>query len=299
MAIRAIVVQNMDGAGGLIGSNYIGEVAPRDGTVVGHLTGTSWRYINDPERFRVDLKAFEFIAYQPSTTVYFIRTDTPPGIKVPTDIAKAREVLSGGLGVDNGKDLLIRSGLELLGIPNKHITPYRGSPAARLALQQGEIHFYSESPPSYRSIVHPGIVKEGLAIPVWHDPAQEGDKLVASKQVEGLGIPPYHELYRTIKGTLPSGPLWEARLAINHVNGTMLRLVALPPGAPAAALDALRTAVARLNADKAYADDAVRSIGFVPEYETGPHTNRQVREGLTVRPEIRAFIADYVKKRGK
>ena len=83
-----IIVQNMDGAGGLIGTNYVGEIAPRDGTVFGHLTGTSWRYANDPERFRVDLKTYEFIAYQPSTSVYYMRTDIPPGVKVATDLAK-------------------------------------------------------------------------------------------------------------------------------------------------------------------------------------------------------------------
>ena len=55
----------------------------------------------------------------------------------------------------------------------------------------------------------------------------------------------------------------------------------------------------RLNEDKAYADDALKVIGFVPEYTTGSGTNREVREGLSVRPEIKAFIADYVKKAPK
>src|SRR5262245_57901338 len=50
-----IIVQNIDGAGGLIGTTYLGEVAPRDGTAVGHLTGISWRYANNPEQFRIDL----------------------------------------------------------------------------------------------------------------------------------------------------------------------------------------------------------------------------------------------------
>jgi putative tricarboxylic transport membrane protein len=293
------VVQNIVGAGGLIGANYLGEIAPRDGTVVGLLAGMAWLYTFNPGRFRLDFKTYEFIAYQSSTAVHYIRTDTPPGIRAAADIVKAHEVISGGLGPENAKDLLIRSGLELLGVPNRHITPYRSSAAARLALQRGEIHLYSESPPSYRRVVHPGIVKEGLAIPLWHDPVQDGGKLAASKQVDGLGIMPYHEAYRTIKGTLPSGPLWEARLVISRVNGTMLRLLALPPHSPVAAADALRMAVARLSKDTAYADEAIRSIGFVPEYKTGPDTSRQVRNGLTVRPEIRAFIADYAKKSAK
>jgi len=292
----AVIAQNIDGAGGLIGTTYLGEVAPRDGTMMGHLTGMAWRWANDAERFRIDFKTYEFFGYQRSTTVSYVRTDVAPGIKIAGDIVKARGLISGGLGPDNAKDLLTRLALELLGVPHQHVTSYRSSATARLALQQGEINFYSESPPSYRSVVHPGIVKEGLAIPVWHDPENDGDRLVASKQVADLGIPAYHELYRSIKGTAPSGILWDAFNTIRTISGSMLRILALPPHSPRAALDALSAAVARLNDDKVYAEEALKVIGFVPEYAVGPHTNLQVREGLSVRPEIKAFIADYVKK---
>src|SRR5215467_14800986 len=81
-----LVVQNMDGAGGLIGAQYLGEIAPKDGTVLGALTGTAWIYASDPERWRVDFRNYEFVARQPSTTIHFVRTDVPPGIKEPTDI---------------------------------------------------------------------------------------------------------------------------------------------------------------------------------------------------------------------
>src|SRR5467141_3630185 len=36
-----IIVQNMDGAGGLIGAQYRGEIAPKDGTVLGYLSGSA------------------------------------------------------------------------------------------------------------------------------------------------------------------------------------------------------------------------------------------------------------------
>src|SRR5262245_33728017 len=38
----SIIVQNMDGAGGLIGTTWLGEIAPKDGTVMGYLTGAAW-----------------------------------------------------------------------------------------------------------------------------------------------------------------------------------------------------------------------------------------------------------------
>src|SRR5690348_16332559 len=49
-----IVIQNRDGAGGLVGTNYLGEVAPRDGTVVGYLTAAAWNYVVDPAAYRID-----------------------------------------------------------------------------------------------------------------------------------------------------------------------------------------------------------------------------------------------------
>ncbi len=289
----SVIVQNIDGAGGLIGTTYLGEVAPKDGTMMGHLTGIGWRWANDPERFRVNFNTYVFLGYQTSTTVAYVRTDVPPGMKAATDIVKARGIISGGLGPDNAKDLVIRLGLDLLGVPHRHVTSYRSSAHARLALQQGEINFYSESPPSYRGVVHPGIVKEGLAIPVWHEAGASPASMNKSPISASCRSTSY---YRTVKGKPPSGPLWEAFHTIRTVSGTMLRILALPPGAPQPAAEALQAALVRLNGDKDYAADALKTIGFVPEYTTGPNTGREVREGLTVSSEMRAFIADYVKK---
>ena len=146
-----VIVQNMDGAGGVIGTQYLGEVAPKDGTYVGYLSGTSWIYVSDPERWRVDFKAYEFVAYQPGTTVHFVRTDIPPGIKDPTDIVKAKGLIAGGLSAETSKDLRLRLGLDMLGVPFSTSPAIVRSAPARLALQRGEINIFSESPPSYRA----------------------------------------------------------------------------------------------------------------------------------------------------
>ena len=84
-----VVVQNMDGAGGFNGANYVGEIAPRDGTMLGFMGGTAWQFATDPERFRADLRSYEFIAFQPGTTVYYVRKDVAPGMKEPGDIVRA------------------------------------------------------------------------------------------------------------------------------------------------------------------------------------------------------------------
>jgi len=294
-----VIVQNMDGAGGLIGTNYLGEIAPKDGTVVGYFTGAAWSFANDPDRFRVDFRNYEFLAYQPGTTVYFMRADTPPGMKAATDIVKAKDLVAGGLAAENAKDLLIRLTLDMLGVPYRYVTSYRGSSAARMALQQGEINFYSESPPSYRGVIEPSLVRDGIVMPVFYDPGYDGETFRVPKQVEGLPILPFHELYQKAKGTMPFGKLWDIYRTILAVNGAMQRMILMPPGAPASAAATLRTAILRLNADAGYADESVKSIGFVPQWEASADTNRQVRKALTTPPDTRAFIADYIKSANK
>jgi putative tricarboxylic transport membrane protein len=290
-----IIVQNMDGAGGVVGAQFLGEVAPKDGTVVGYLSGTSWIYVSDPERWRVDFKAYEFIAYQPGTTVHFVRTDVPPGMKTPTDIVKAQGLIAGGLSIDTSKDLRLRLGLDMLGVPFKYVTGYRSSPPARLALQRGEINMFSESPPSYRSVVVPSLVNKGLAIPVWWDDIHEGDKPEPQRQMEGLSIPTFPQLHRQIKGVKPSGPLWEAYKTLFSINSTLQRMIALPPGAPRAAYDALSRAIERLNHDKDFAAEAMKVIKFVPDYPTGPDMSNTVRSMLVASPQMRKYINDYTR----
>jgi tripartite-type tricarboxylate transporter receptor subunit TctC len=294
-----IIVQNIAGGGGINGTQYLGEVAPKDGTALGYITATAWNYASQPQIFRVDFKAYEFVGFQGGTAIYYVRTDVPPGIKTSADLVKAQGLVSGGVAATTGRDLSIRLTLDILGVPFKHVTGYRSGERARLALQRSEIHLYADTTPGYRGAVEPSLVKEGTVIPLYYDPKWDGKTFGASNQVQGLTIEPYHEYYRRVKGKMPSGEKWETYLSLITLNGTMQRLFALPPGAPPAAVNALRQALIKLGNDKEYAADAVKTMGYVPEYDAAPNTNDIVRSALTVRPEIRTFVADYIKQLGK
>src|SRR5215467_5442718 len=221
----ALVVQNKAGAGGLVGPAYLGEVAPRDGSMLGYFSGTAWTYVNEPERWRVDFKSFEFVAYQSGTTIHFMRTDVPPGMRVPADIVKAQGLIAGGLTVDNPKDLRLRLALDMLGVSYRYVTGYGSGSPARLALQRGEIQMFSESPPSYRAVVAPSLVKSGEVMPVWYDWGDASGDNADPKQVEGLAIPPFARLYRMVTGKVPEGTHWEAFRVIYEVSSTLQRVV--------------------------------------------------------------------------
>ncbi len=292
--VRSVVVQNMDGAGGITGTNYLGEVAPKDGTVVGYLTGTAFQYAMKPQSRRVDYLTYNFVAYQPGTSIYFMRADIKPGLKSAEDIVKSQNLISGGLGVDNAKDILLRLTLDMLGVKFGYVTAYKGSAGARIAFQNGEVNFYSESPPSYRSVIKPQLVDKGEAIGVFYDPNYDGETFSSTSQTAGLGLLPFHELYRKINGRLPEGELWEVYKTIVTLNGAMQRLIVLPPGVPKEAHEAMQAAIDKLNADKAYGEDSLKTFGFVPEWTSNPKVQETVRKNLVLPEKARIFLDKYV-----
>ena len=166
-------------------------------------------------------------------------------------------------------------------------------------MQNGEINVHSETTPAYFSIVEPSMVKTGKVIPTWYDPNYNGKEFVPAEVMERTKIPTFPEFYQKVKGSAPSGQLLEAYKTNLLVNSDMLRTVAMPPGVPQAAVDALRKAVAALNDDKDYAEDAMKTIQFIPHYMVNPNLNDEVSKALSITPEMRTFITSYMKKVAK
>jgi len=288
----SVVVQNMEGAGGVVGAKYLGAVAPKDGTIVGYFTGTGFMYALDPSRFNPDFESYGFVAIQGGDTVAYVRTDVPPGLKEATDIVKAEGLIAGGLSADSSKDVRTRLALDMLGVKYKYVTGYRSSAPARLAFERGEINLFAESTPSYRSIVIPDLIDRGKAIALWYD---ANDPSKPSSQMAGLSILPFPALYQKIKGAPPAGSLWDNYRAINAIDGAMLRLICFPPGTPPAARDALAAAIVALGTDKDHAAEAMRTIGFVPDWQAGPHVQQDVRSILSMPADVRNFLNNYIK----
>lgn len=291
----AIVIQNMDGAGGGVGTNYLGEIAPRDGTVVGYLTGAAWRYVNVREQSRVDFLTYRPVAYQPGTTVYYFRSDTVADYTGPADFLKANNLVIGGLSAESSKDMLLRLTLDMLGVKYKYVTGYKSNSDARLAFQRGEISMFSESPPGYRAVVEPGMIAKREAFPMFYDPGWNGARFSEPAQVSGLAMPTFPEFYKQAKGAEPSGKLWQMYLHILAVNGAMQRMVVYPPNTPDEALRAMRAAIAKLETDADYAAEARKLVGFVPDYEASESVEADVRRALSIPGEDKAWLQNYVK----
>ena len=83
-----VVVQNMGGAGGTIGANWLAQVARPDGLTLGYLTGSTGKQALG-ETTLIDMNTLSYLGNSPDVNLTYARRDIPPGLKNPLDIMKA------------------------------------------------------------------------------------------------------------------------------------------------------------------------------------------------------------------
>ncbi len=289
-----IVIRNMPGAGGVVGANWLGTVAPPDGSTLGFLTGVTSKAAMGDANFKADMSKYAFIGGVSGITITFARTDIAPGLRRPEDILKAKDFWVGGLTADSDKDLRERMELEMLGIPHKYISGYGNTADARLALERNEIQFYAESSPSYRATVEPGLVDKGYAIPLWMNSVDTPEGLARSPDAEGIDALTYEEFLKKVKGELPKGILYDSFRRLNSTGTTFLRLYVMSPGTPREATDAVRAGLVKMTRDPEFRDDALRVMKVVPTLNVGEAAEKAFRERLTANPDFIAFMRDYI-----
>lgn len=289
-----IVVRNMGGAGGVIGVNWLGEVAPPDGLTVGYFTGVASKSAIGEASLRIDVSRLSFIAGGPGISVTYARSDIAPGIRKPEDILKARGFWAGGLLPESDKDIRERMELDMLGLDYHYISNYPGSAEARLALERNEIQVFPESMPTYRATIEPNLVRTGAVTTLWYDPLDDGEHFISSPDAEGIPAKSYTDFLQQVGRWPQSGDLWDAYRLINSVGTVFLRTIVMPPGAPKEAVDEMRQAFNAVNDDPAYREDALNTVKFIPRYVTDDKMAALYQAKLRPEPRLRDFVRRYV-----
>lgn len=293
-----VIVQNMAGAGGVIGINYLGQVAKPDGLTIGYFTGAIFHQQVKNPALRVDLAKYSFISGIQGVTVSYIRADVLPGIKKPADFVKAQRFKAGGLSFDSFKDVSFRLAFDLLGLKYDYVTGYNSSADARLAVQRNEVQYHDETLPGYRSQVEPNMVKTGQVTALYSADliTPEGDVTDSPDVPELL---PFTKFYKQIFGNPPSGTKYEALKAANIAGTNMTRAVLLPPGSPKEAVATLKQAINSLSKDEEYLADARKVMRFHPRFEIGEGGERLYQRATQISPDLANFIRQFIEQERK
>lgn len=293
-----VVVQNISGAGGVIGTNYLGQIAKPDGLTMGYFTAALFHQQVRNPALRTDLSKYGFIAGIQGITVGYLRSDVAPGIKTAADLVKANRFKAGGLSYDSFKDVAFRLSFDLLGVKYDYVTGYNSSADARLAVQRNEVQYHDETLPAYRSQVEPNMVKTGMVTPLYYADVIDADGGVTdSPDVPELLS--FTKFFAQVMGKPPSGIKYEALKAANIAGTNMTRAILTPPGTPKEALAALQQAIATVSKDDEYLADAVKVMRFRPRFEIGERGNRLYQRATQITPELAKFIRQFIEQERK
>ena len=135
----AVIVQNMPGAGGLRGANYLYNVAARDGTALGVVSQTVavGQVLGTTPGIQYDARKYSWIG-RINSNVEVQHTWHASGIRSIED-AKRREVVLAGTGPTSSSVVMPRLMNELIGTRFKVVTGFAGPTSAQLALERGEV----------------------------------------------------------------------------------------------------------------------------------------------------------------
>ncbi|HEY7242869.1 MAG TPA: hypothetical protein VH678_03185 [Xanthobacteraceae bacterium] len=284
-----IVIKNVGGAGGVIGANQLGE-APPNGENMGFFTLDTIGPIVGNPAIRVNYADFALIAGVANPLVVYMRRDTPPGIKVATDIMKANEFKALSLNLQSSNTVNQALMLDLLGIKNQPVPAFRGLKDVETAILQNQGQLANTSLPGWTGSVEPTMAD--IVIPLWQL-APRGKDGGYPRSPALPNLPTFEEFYAAVRGKKPSGMLYEALRASADPQLAMFRTAVMPPKTPEEALNPMRAAFIELWKDEQFIRDYSNIIKTPPMLVTGEE-GQAILAGLgTITPEIKAFIIDY------
>jgi hypothetical protein len=285
-----IVVKNVGGAGGLIGSNQLGEAAP-NGESIGFFTLDVPGQLIGAAALRTRYSDFVLIAGVESPLVVYIRKDTPPGINVPTDLMKAQEFKALSLNAQNTNTLNQAFALDLLGVKYHAIPAYRGLKEVETAILQNIGQLANSSLSGWSGSVEPTMGH--VVMPLWQLSPRKNGRYPRSKALPNLQT--FEEFYTA---ALPSKSLagnftYQALRAISDPQLAMFRVAMMPPKSSGEAVATMRAGFAEMWKSPQFLADYTKVIKTEPTLVTGAE-GQEVLNGLaTVSTEIKDFLVKY------
>ena len=253
-----IVVRNLPGGGGTRVWNFGAEVAKNDGLHVMFSPTNGIAAILKEPGLRADFSTMPFVGGLLSPNMAYIRTEK---VKRPEDLLTTEGLRFGGQNPVVRFDLLGRLALDALGAEYQYVTGFPGAADVFNAVRRGEVDIQVASLGLYRFSIEPTLVKEGLAMPLWHNPSADTAGNVTPLEVVP-DIPSYMEFYETLTGSPPSGREYEMyKWLLPRVNNIVYAAL-LPPGTPEAQASVLRESFVTVTEDPGYKAEEQTMYGF-------------------------------------
>jgi tripartite-type tricarboxylate transporter receptor subunit TctC len=234
-----IIVQNMAGADAMIATNYVANVAPKDGTVIGAINpGVVSSPLFHPEQVKFDPREFNWLGSVLQETQTISVWHTAP-VQSFQELFSKELIVGGTSGTTTIFPILLNA---VLGTKFKVVDGYSGTGAALLAVENGELQGMGGDTWASLKATHGDLLRDG--------------KL---KVIAHYGLGPHPELHG-IPAVLDFAKTAEQKEALTLVlsRQALGRPYMMAGGVPADRIKILRDAFNATMLDKAFRDDAAK-----------------------------------------
>jgi tripartite-type tricarboxylate transporter receptor subunit TctC len=234
------VVQNMPGAASIGAANYIGGVAPKDGTIFGSVSrNLPSQAVIGREALKVDPREFRWIGSSGTNTVVCY-VGAASAIRTADDLF-TRDLIVGGIGSGSTQSMVPTALRRLLDMRFKVVEGYKGNADALVALERGEIDGLCSGFSPLRT-THASLLREGRVRLLLHSGT--------IPLPEAPNIPSFYEFAKSEKQ--------RQMLRFLFSNDDFGRPYFAPPETPPDRLSALRAAFAATLVDPLLLAEAVK-----------------------------------------
>lgn len=255
-----LIVQNMPGAGGIVATNYLYNIAAKDGTVIGGVqNNTPFEPLYGTKEAQYDATKFEWLGSPSVETGLLSVWKTSPATTVKD--AQAQSVTVGATGANSTPSFYARLLNYALGTKLEVVNGYKGQNEVFLAMERGEV----QGTPSlfYSTLVatRPNWLKDGsvrLLVQFGPEKEEKLDKVPFANDL--VSDPQKLEVLKTAFASLAFG-----------------RPYLVPPGVPSDRVAALQKSFDEMMKDPAFVSDA-QALGL--DVDT-PRTGAQLAETLS------------------
>jgi tripartite-type tricarboxylate transporter receptor subunit TctC len=275
-----IIVQNMVGAEGLRAANFLYNVAPQDGSVIGGLsrnTGLARFYDFNNAGIQFDVRRFHWLGSPQQETGLFILS-ARSGLRSLDDL-KTREVAISSTARNSPSSIYSRILNATIGTRLKPVEGYDGSQACLLAVERGEVdaHVSGGSSAPFRARIAPWLKAGDAKVIMQMGMARDAAFPDVPTALEVVHTPGDRQLFE-----------------IAFAEQVMGRPFVLPPAVPDDRVAALRSAFDATMQDAAFLDDAK-----LQHAEIDPIGGREINALLdrvyAAPPEVAARIRELAK----
>ncbi len=272
-----IVPQYRPGAGGIVASNHLYTVAPRDGSVMAMVSdAVALASVIDADKIRYKVNEFIWLgAIERVNNVLAVRADS--GVRALRDLLD-KEIVVGGSGPGSPTSLLPALLRWLEPVKIKTIEGYDGINPMFIAIERNEIAGATVSWTIFKTLRKPWF-DQGFLLPI----VQFG----SVKEQDLPHVPLAIELART--------PEQRAVARFMASNVEVGRSFILPPEVPADRVAALRSAFDRMVKDETFVEEITKA-GFQLSPASGAEVQEAVAQSTALDANLTRLIRDTISR---